>query len=158
MGTNEWLLIIVMLIGLAGTVLPFVPGMGLVFAALLIYGLATGWEVVTGGFLFIAGIVMLICFGLDYLASVIGAKKFGATKLGITGALVGTLIGMLLFNIVGMMIGAVIGIIIAELYQKKTVQQSLTAATGVLIGNAVGMAIKFCLALIIIIITIIRLG
>lgn len=157
MGTNEWLLVIVMIIGLVGTILPLVPGMGLIFVGVLVYGFVNGWAAYSWWYVGLVGLLGTICMGLDYLGSAVGAKKFGASKAGFLGAIIGGIIGMLVFSIIGLILGSLLGVILAELYQKKTIEQSLTAATGVLIGSVVGAALQFVLAGVVVVMTIVKI-
>ena len=63
MGTNEWILILVMMIGLAGTIIPMLPGMGLIFLAILVYGFVDGWNSYSGFYVSIVGIITMILWG-----------------------------------------------------------------------------------------------
>ena len=151
MDNGEWLLIIALAIGLAGTILPMVPGLGLMFIALLAYSYYDNWQTFPLWYLVLAALLALAGTAADHLASALGAKRYGVSQRGFWGALLGGLLGGLFLQLVGLIIGAVIGTIIVELYQKRTVRQSVTAATGVLVGTAVGMAVQFGLGLVIII-------
>lgn len=157
MEASEWLLIIFLLIGLGGTLLPMVPGLGLMLISLVVYSFYDDWSTFPVWYVLIVGFVAGFGMVIDNLASALGAKKFGVSKQGFWGALAGGVLGGLIFQIIGLIIGAIIGTVVMELYQQRTLHQSLTAATGVLVGTAAGMALQFALGLVIVICSILKL-
>lgn len=157
MDNAQWLLCIALVIGLAGTLLPMVPGLGLMFVALVVYSYYDGWQTFPFWYLLIVALLAGIGFAADHLASALGAKRFGVSSKGFWGALAGGLLGGLIFQLVGMIVGAVIGTVAMELYQQRTLKQSFSAATGVLVGTAVGMAIQFGLGLVVLIGSILKM-
>ena len=115
MAENEpilWVTLAVMLVGLAGSVLPGLPGVPLIFASAIVYAYATGFEVVGASVLVILGLFALIAFVTDLLATAYGARRFGASNWGTVGGaiggLIGTLAGALLFG-VGALFGLLAG-------------------------------------------------
>lgn len=157
MGTNEWLLVIFLLIGLGGTILPMVPGLGLMLLALAVYSYFDGWQTFPLWYLLLVALAAAAGTAIDHLASALGAKRFGVSDKGFWGALAGGLLGGLFFQIVGLVVGAVVGTVVMELYQKRTLHQSLASATGVLVGTAAGMALQFALGLVVVICSVVRL-
>jgi uncharacterized protein YqgC (DUF456 family) len=92
----------------------------------------------------IVGFIVVICQVLDQLASVVGAKKFGAEKAGMIGSAVCAIIGLILLNIPGMIIGAFAGAVIFEMYfNKQELNMALKAGGGALLGLLVGTLFKF---------------
>ncbi|HMJ89584.1 MAG TPA: DUF456 family protein, partial [Candidatus Acidoferrum sp.] len=110
--------LVIMFIGCAGAVLPGIPSTPLVLIAAIAHKLyfradGVGWIVMTM-FVGITEVALL----MDYLATVYGAKRFGATKKGMVGAIVGGLIG-LFFNLPGIILGPFIGATLFELLGKR---------------------------------------
>jgi uncharacterized protein YqgC (DUF456 family) len=87
--------LLIMAVGLVGTVLPVIPGILLIYAGYLLYGFATGWQAyglpAIVGWSVVAGLVLL----LDFYGGAIGAKRYGASPSGAWGSLIGGLIGTL---------------------------------------------------------------
>src|SRR3712207_7451502 len=89
------LTLVVMLVGLAGSVLPGLPGVPLIFASALVYGYLTGFEIVGAGVLVLLALFALLAFVSDFLATTYGARRFGASARGTTGGAIGGLLGTL---------------------------------------------------------------
>ncbi|CAA9451366.1 MAG: probable membrane protein NMA1128 [uncultured Rubrobacteraceae bacterium] len=129
MAENEpilWITLAVMLVGLAGSVLPGLPGVPLIFASALVYAYATDFEVVGASVLVLLGLFALIAFVADLLATTYGARRFGASSWGTVGGavggLVGTLAGALLFGIgalFGLLAGTVVGVFAGEYLKRQ---------------------------------------
>lgn len=157
MDVYAWLLIIFMLIGLVGTLLPLVPGVGLIFVGIVIYGLFDQWVSYSVGLAVVAGILTVVAFFIDQAAGSIGAKKFGASTLAALGALLGSIVGGIVFNVPGLLAGGLLGSVGIELYRQRNLPASMRAATGVLVGTAIGAASQFVVALVLVIYTISKL-
>ncbi len=147
MNWAEVFLIVVLLIGFFGTIIPMVPGLGMMFAAILIYGFYDGWVLYSPILAVIAGVFTILGAGIDYAGSAIGAKKFGASKHGVIASLLGGVIGLLLFSFVGMLIGSVLALVCVEYYEKRDLLKSTKTAVGVLVGNIVGIALQAVMAM-----------
>ncbi len=89
-----FLAILLVIFGLAGTVLPALPGVPLIFGGLLLIAYQDGFNKVGVVTLVILGILAALAFAIDYLAAIFGAKRVGASKLAIIGATVGTIVGL----------------------------------------------------------------
>ena len=83
---------------------------------------------------------------LDYLLPAVGAKKFGASKYGFWGAIIGMLLGIIFVPPLGIIIGAFLGAISGELIAGKEASKALKAGWGVFVGVMVGMLLKLILA------------
>lgn len=149
-----WLLIVVMLVGVVGAIVPAVPGVSLIFGAIVIWGLVKGFAGLTVPLVF-AGVVLLLGFGIDFLATTWGAQKLGASKWGQIGAIVGLLAGFfgllpaLPFGgpLLGILIGPLLGAAIAELIYRRDFVLAMKAALGILVGTVVGNVVQFVLAI-----------
>jgi uncharacterized protein YqgC (DUF456 family) len=137
-----WLVLGVLLMvgGLAGCVLPFLPGPPLCYLALLIQQLQTDPPYSTK-FLVIWAIVTVVVTGLDYVIPVYGTKKFGGTRYGMWGCIIGLVAGLWL-GPVGIIIGPFIGALIGELIANGSSDQALKAALGSFVGFLVGTLLK----------------
>lgn len=134
------------LMGLAGCILPIIPGPPLSFLALIILSFARDWEPFSATFLIIiAGLTLLVTL-LDYVVPVLGAKKYGASKLGVWFSVIGMIFGILSFPPWGILIGAFVGATAGELMAGKEGKESLRAAWGAFLGNVVSIGLKlaFC--------------
>ena len=148
MNWEQAVLLVMLVIGFFGTIIPMVPGLGLMFGAILIYGFYDGWSMYSPGLAVMAGIFTALGAGIDYAGSAIGAKKFGASKHGVIASVIGGVIGLIFFNFAGMLLGSVIGLVLVEYYEKRDLIQSGKAALGVLIGSIAGIILQAVLAVI----------
>jgi len=149
MGTTILALaMLVMLAGLAGTLLPVVPGLPLMWLAALGYGWLTGWADYGAAFLTVTGLLVLLSLVLDYAASAFGAKKFGASRAGLFGAVAGGLAGLVFFNIPGLILGIIFGAVALEiLISRRDLGPALKAGLGAFLGFLAGSLFKFMLGL-----------
>lgn len=130
------------LIGLVGCILPVIPGPPLSFFALIILSYAKNWEPFSSTFLIIMAGLTIVVTILDYVVPASGAKKYGASKLGIWGSIIGMLFGLFFFPPWGMLIGAIGGALAGELAAGKEVKKALRAGWGVFVGNMVSIGLK----------------
>jgi uncharacterized protein YqgC (DUF456 family) len=141
-----WSLTVVgLVVGLAGVVLPFLPGLGLIWVAAIFHklflpGVLSWWTIA------LMGLAVLLGAVLEWAAGAAGVKWFGGTKWGMGGAVVGGLIGIF-FGLPGLIIGPLAGAILAEkLFAKRTLKDSSKAGVGVAAGMAVSTLAKIGLA------------
>lgn len=134
--------LILALAALAGCLFPVIPGPALTYVALLIIALAKNWTPFSTTFLIIMFLLVVVVSVLDYVVGILGAKKFGATKYGIIGSIVGTLAGIFFFPPFGMLAGAIIGAIAGELIAGKKGLTAFKAGWGVIVGSLVGAGLK----------------
>jgi len=141
------LALLIMLIGVAGCVLPGIPGTPLVLIGAIAHRLYFGGASVNLWVLAILLVLTLFSIGVDYLASTLGAKKLGATWRGMTGAVVGALVG-LFFSIPGILLGPFIGAFLFELLGGYEYKQALKAGVGAFLGLLAGAVGKFAIAIV----------
>jgi hypothetical protein len=143
-----WLFaIVLMAVGLIGTVLPAVPGAVVILAAAVIHQIMLGTEKSLGWWnIALLGLLALLSYALEFAAGYFGAKRFGATKWGAFGAMLGAIVG-LFFGIIGLFTGPVIGAITGEFMAGKRMVAAGKAGWGTLLGNLVGMIGKLIIAL-----------
>src|SRR5687768_7161470 len=124
--------IVLMLVGLAGCILPFLPGPPLCYLALLIQQLQEAPPYSTK-FLVIWAIITVVVSVLDYIIPIYGTKKFGGTKYGMWGCVIGLIAGIWLGPF-GIILGPFVGAFLAELIGNSNSDQALRAAWGSFVG------------------------
>ncbi|KQY51291.1 DUF456 domain-containing protein [Lysobacter sp. Root494] len=141
------LAIVLMVIGIAGTVLPALPGLPLVFAGMLLAAWAGGFEEVGGWTMAVLALLTLLSLGIDFMATALGAKRVGASKPALVGAVLGTFAG-LMFGFVGIFIGPFVGALLGELAWLRGVGgRELGQATKVGLGTWLGVVVGTVLKL-----------
>jgi uncharacterized protein len=158
-----WILLVVMLLGIAGAVIPAVPGPTLIVGAIAAAGVIYGWSNVMIPFI-VSLVVLALCFAIEYLAGVLGGQKAGASHWGQIGSMVG--LGLGFFGmlpalpvggpLVGIFFGPFIGAVGGEiLYLLKGNQlpfldlfvQALRAGVGIVVGSVIGLVMQGLLCL-----------
>jgi uncharacterized protein YqgC (DUF456 family) len=138
---------VLMFTGLIGSVLPMIPGSPLILLGAFIYGWHTNFEVITWGTLGILLFLVLLTQILDYLASILGAKKFGASRWGMVGAFLGGIIGLLFGGFLGILVGPFIGALLLELLHGQNLKASMKIGLGTLIGFLAGAVGKIIISI-----------
>jgi len=143
-----WLVLGVLLMtaGLAGCILPFLPGPPLCYLALLIQQLQTEAPY-SANFLILWASITLVITGLDYVIPVYGTRKFGGTTYGMWGSVIGLIAGFWL-GPMGIIIGPFLGAFIGELIANNNSAQAMKAAFGSFIGFVMGTLIKLVACLV----------
>jgi len=136
---------ILVLGGLAGLILPAIPGAPLIFAGLVIGAWADNFVYVGVWTILALALLTLLTIGVDFWATMFGAKKFGASRRAVTGAVVGSVVG-LFFGLPGVLFGPFIGAVIGEISSAGSLRQAARAGFGASVGLILGAAIKLALA------------
>ena len=132
-------------VGFLGIFLPVLPGIPLAWLGLFIFAIGTGFEKISILATVIFFILMLLTLALDFLAPMLGAGKYKASKLGIAGTFIGFLVGIFafgIFGIWGVVLGPLIGAFVGEIIAKRPADQALRSATGAFIGFLAGSLIR----------------
>ena len=129
--------LVIMFIGLAGSILPGIPSTPLVLAGAVAHKLYFGPAGPAWWVLVILSLITVLSLVMDYLTTVFGAKKFGATWRGAAGAIVGALIGIF-FNLPGIILGPFIGAMAFEMAGGRNAKESSRAGLGATIGLLAG--------------------
>ncbi|MEZ5439932.1 MAG: DUF456 domain-containing protein [Lysobacterales bacterium] len=137
--------IIMVLVGLAGSVLPLLPGIPLIFLGLV----AVAWsgDFVEVGSLTLVGIGVLGALAMlaDFVASTLGPKRAGASGWAVLGAGIGAIVGIF-FGLPGLLFGPFAGALVGEYLATANVEQSTRAGLGTWVGLLVGTAAKIALS------------
>lgn len=134
--------VIFLIIGIIGCIVPGLAGPPFSFLALILLSIAKRWEPFSPTFLITMAAVTIIVTALDYIVPAAGAKKYGASKFGFWGAIIGMIVGIIYLPPLGMIIGAFIGAFVGELVIGKQSSVALKASWGVFIGVMVGILLK----------------
>lgn len=141
------IVILLLLAGMAGTVVPFIPGIPLMFIGIAAYGWYDNFQTIDAQYLIVLACLTLLSVFMDYLSTMLGAKYFGSTKQGTWGALIGTVIGLFLFPPIGIIAGPFVGAIIGESMAGKDSRAALKVALGTVAGLFTGMIFNVILAI-----------
>ena len=139
---STWIIVggILMILGIIGNILPFLPGTPICYLALLLQQFRTTRPFSTQ-FLILWAVVVLMVIILDYLTPIYGTKKFGGSKYGLWGCSLGFLAAFWM-GPVGIIIGPFIGAFIGEMLSSKDSSIALRAAIGSFAGFLFGTVIK----------------
>ena len=145
------LAIVLVVVGIAGTILPALPGLPLVFAGMLLAAWAGDFQQVGVPMLVVLGLLTVFSLAVDFWATALGAKRVGASRLAIIGAMVGTLAGLFLGPL-GLLLGPFAGAVGGELIHRRSLlRQDLGHAArigvgtwfGILFGTVLKLALAF---------------
>ena len=131
------LALLVMGVGLVGTMIPGVPGVPLVLLAAGVHRFHFGDAGVSNPVLILLAFLTVASLGLDYVASVLGARKLGATWRGVLGAVLGAMFGIF-FAIPGIIIGPFLGATALEMAGGREWKEAARSGVGAMIGVFVG--------------------
>ncbi len=137
---------IVMLGGLAGCIVPLLPGPPLSYGALLLLQLRTD-PPFTLKFLVTWGIIAAVVTLLDYFIPIWGTKKFGGSSYGVWGCGIGLLLGFF-FGPVGIVVMPFLGALVGEWMANRNSDQALRAAFGSFLGFLAGTLLKLVTCLV----------
>ncbi|KRG66025.1 membrane protein [Stenotrophomonas humi] len=137
---------LLVIVGLAGIILPALPGVPLVFIGLLVAAWTEGFERVGWLPLVVLGVLTLISVVVDVLSTVIGAQKVGASRMALLGAAIGTVAG-LFFMPIGLFVGPFAGALIGEYVHGRQLGQATKVGLGTWLGIVLGVALKLGLAM-----------
>lgn len=142
----SWLLAVsLVLVGLAGTVVPVLPGVPLVFAGLAIAAWIDDFQRVGMLPLMFIGVLAVLSFVVDLVAAVRGARRAGASRTALIGAAIGTLAG-LPFGLIGILVGPFVGAAAGQLIGGGTVEDAGRVALGTWVGFLLGTLGKLAIA------------
>lgn len=137
-----WILAVALVvIGLVGVVVPALPGTVLVFGGLVLAAMADDFTRVGIATLVVIGVIGAASYGVDIVATALGAKRLGASRRAMVGAGLGTLFGLFL-GLPGVIIGPFVGAVLGELTLNNDLKKAGRAGLAAWIGFAIGIAVK----------------
>lgn len=148
-----WLLVTLMfVIAFVGLIYPIIPSVLFIFGGFILYGLLFSFQPFNWVFWLVQGLFVILLFGADYIANLLGVKKFGGSKAGIWGSTIGLLIGPFVIPFFGIILGPFLGAVIAELIvHKKELKEAIKIGFGSVIGFISSVVTKGIIQLIMII-------
>ncbi|MEO6271367.1 MAG: DUF456 family protein [Lautropia sp.] len=140
-----WILAVALLaVGVAGTVLPALPGAILVLTGIVLAAWIEDFTRVTGVTVAIVTVLAIVSWIVDYAAGVLGAKRAGASKEAIGGALIGTVLGIFT-GLWGLIFMPFVGAVAGQYLVDRDLIRARNVGIGTWVGMAVGMVAKLSL-------------
>lgn len=145
-----WLVALALvLVGLAGAVIPALPGLPFVFGGLLVGAWIDHFTRVGTFTLVVLGVLTAIGLALDFVAGSLGAKKVGASPQAVAGATLGAFVGMF-FGLPGLILGPFAGAVVGELQAQRSLGQAAASGIGTWVGLFLGIIAKLVVGIVMI--------
>lgn len=142
-----WMLAgVLVVVGLAGTILPALPGVPLVFMGLLIAAWMGDFQKIGWPTLTILALLTALAVAADLLATLFGAKRAGASKLALLGAAIGSIVG-LFFGLIGILVFPFVGAVAGELVARRRLDRAARVGLATWLGMLFGALAKLSLAI-----------
>lgn len=143
----EWLWLVAILlvvIGIAGTLLPMLPGVPLVFTGLLLGAWLDDFSKVGVLAISLVGVMALVAMVVDFVASFVTVKRAGASKYALLGAAIGAVAGLFM-GILGLIVGTALGATVGELVASKDSSQATAVGLAAGLGFVIALVVKIVL-------------
>ncbi len=141
-----WIGVVVLIVvGIAGTVLPALPGTLFVLAGVVLGAWIDDFTRVGGWTVVAVAVLALLAWVLDYAAGLMGAQRVGASRQALIGAAIGTVVGIFM-GLVGVLFMPLVGAAAGEYLARRNQQQALKVGVATWLGMMVGMVAKVALA------------
>lgn len=137
---------VLVVVGLAGTILPVLPGVPFVFGGLLIAAWIGDFQKIGWPTLTILAVLTALAVAADLVATLLGAKRAGASKLALLGAAIGSIVG-LFFGLIGIFVFPFVGAVIGEVMARQRLNQAAKVGFATWLGMLVGVLAKLSLAI-----------
>lgn len=135
----------VVLLGLAGTVLPVLPGTLLVWGGLLLGAWIDDFTRVSGWTMGFITVLATLAWALDFLAGLMGAKRAGASTLALVGAAIGTVVGIFM-GLIGVLFMPLVGAAVGEYWAQRDQRRAAKVALATWLGLMAGLIAKVVLS------------
>ena len=146
--TLLWVLCVALIVvGLAGTVLPLLPGTVLVWGGIVLGAWIDDFARVGTATVVVVSVLAVLAWALDYVAGLMGAQKVGASKQALLGAAVGTVVGLFM-GLVGVLFMPLVGAALGEYLARKDQSRAVKVGVATWVGIMVGLIAKVVLAFI----------
>ena len=133
---------ILVLLGIVGTIVPFLPGAPVALAGLLLYGYITDFAGFSGWAVAVFIVLTLFTFFIDVFGPAFGATARRASRYASVGAVLGAILGIFVLGPAGIILGPLLGAFIAELVVSKNLETAIKVTRSVFIAFVVGTAVK----------------
>ncbi len=145
---------LLMVLGLAGTVLPLLPGAPLIWLGVFIWAYTDGYQRIGWPVLAVLGLLALVALGSNMAMTTLASRKSGANWKSIAGALVGGLAGGLVASVVpvlgtlsGALLGAILGMFALEYWQKHDWRLAFQSVKGYILGHLASSLVEILICL-----------
>ncbi|WP_347491090.1 DUF456 domain-containing protein [Desulfoscipio sp. XC116] len=139
------LAVLFFIVGLAGSLLPIIPGAVLIWVGMLIYGFLTKFAALNTVFFIGQALAAALVYATDYLAGVYGVKRYGGSRYAVYGSVVGTLVGIIFLGPAGIIFGPFAGAVGGELLNQRPLNNALRSGVGTLLGLLGGAIVKLAI-------------
>ena len=139
------LAILIMAIGMLGTLAPVLPGIPIIFLSMLGYGWYEHFQNITPGFLMIMGALTMLSLLADYISTYWGVKLFGATRISMYAAVIGGIFGIFVLPPLGIVLWPIVFATVAEFHQRRDFTAAVKSGIGALVGLVTSMVFKVIL-------------
>ena len=148
--TLLWILSVALIVvGLAGIVLPALPGTILVLAGIVLGAWIDDFTRVGGFAVAAATVLAVLAWAMDYVSAMLGARRAGASRPAVVGAAVGTVAGIFM-GLVGVLFMPLVGAAVGEYMARRNQQMAVRVGIATWLGLMAGMLAKFVLAFVMI--------
>ena len=134
------------LAGLVGSVVPWMPGPLFILAGAVVWAVATDFQTLGWGRLAVLAALAVVSFLLDFLAGAIGARRYGASRWGVVGAMLGAVVGLFMGPL-GLIVGCIVGAVVGELARGADLAGGVRSGLGALVGFLAGLLADLVLAI-----------
>ena len=132
---------IIIVAGFVASILPNLPGIPVMFGGMLLAAWVGHFEAIPVWVIVFLGLLAAFSIVFDFVASSVGAKRYGASRAAVWGAFIGTIVG-LFFGIPGIILGPFVGAVAGQLASGSRVEHAARVGVGTWIGLLIGTAIK----------------
>jgi uncharacterized protein YqgC (DUF456 family) len=136
---------VLIIVGIAGAIIPALPGVPLVFAGMWLAASVDDYALIGTGSLILLGVLAGIAVLLDFVAGILGARRVAASGRALWGAMIGTIVGMF-FGLAGLLLGPFIGALIGEVTAGGTFRRSTHVGVATWLGILFGTVAKIGLS------------
>lgn len=144
--TLLWILCAALIVaGLAGTVLPVLPGTVLVWGGIVLGAWIDDFQRVGTTTLTVVTVLAALAWALDYVAGLLGARKAGASRQALLGAAIGTVVGLFM-GVVGVLFMPLVGAALGEYLAQKDETRAVRVGVATWVGIMLGLMAKVVLA------------
>ncbi|MDO4905594.1 MAG: DUF456 domain-containing protein [Lautropia sp.] len=141
-----WFLTVTLIItGIVGTIIPALPGVGLIFGGILLGAWIDDFTVISIGAVIACGVIALIAWMMEYIAGILGAKKVGASREAIIGSLIGTIAGIF-SGLWGLLFMPLLGAAIGQYIVDRDLIRARNVGIATWLGMVIGMLAKIALS------------
>lgn len=148
-----WILVVgLFIVGLAGAVIPVLPGVVAVYAAFFVYGWFFTFDHFGWGFWILQTVIVIVLLVADYAVGAWGVKRFGGSKASVWLSTIGAIIGPFVIPGFGLIIGPFVGAVLGEMFSGSSFQKSLKVGVGSVVGLFSSMVVKILLQIVMIVV------